>query len=177
LNERPDREAAKRRIMFVAGEDFYFLTYTLLLLLRELKALSEEQSLVDSRKVAYLADFLSSNADLQLVVTHAPLSQSARSRLSLLYDRAVARRIAVERLVEALPTRDLIRVSRPSVDVDRVHLVNQKDAAKLLEGQRFRSEVTRLAMLRKSVPQLRTMTLATLKQRLFGDRGVRTWGD
>jgi hypothetical protein len=129
MNERPDREAAKRRIMFVAGEDFYFLTYTLLVLLRQLKAVSPDRAFVDSRKLAYVADFLGSDTDLRLAVTDAPLSSSGRSRLSLLYDRAVARRIAVERLVEALAKRELIQVSHPSVDADRVHLAHSPDAA------------------------------------------------
>ncbi|MES1178239.1 MAG: hypothetical protein ABUL62_28210 [Myxococcales bacterium] len=177
MNERPDREAAKRRIMFVAGEDFYFLTYTLLVLLRELKAASAERALVDSRKLSYVADFLSSDADLQLAVTSAPLSSSARSRLALLYDRAVSRRIAVERLVEALATRGLIQVSRPSFDADRVHLVENAEVAKLLDDPRYSAEAARLKALRKNMPLLRTMTLETLKERLFAERGVRTWGD
>jgi hypothetical protein len=163
--------------MFVAGEDFYFLTYTLLVLLRELKAATADHALFDSRKLSYVADFLSSNADLQLAVTNAPLSPSARSRLSLLYDRAVARRIAVERLVEALATRGLVHVSRPSIDADRVHLVDNAEVAKLLEDPRYHAEVARLKALRKSLPLLRTMTLETLKERLFAERGVRTWGD
>lgn len=177
MNERPDREAAKRRIMFVAGEDFYFLTYTLLVLLRELKAVSEQQAFADSRKLAYVADFLGSNSDLHLALTDTTLSGSARSRLSLLYDRAVSRRIAVERLVDALAKRELLHVARRPFDVDHVYLRNQDDVARLLHGDRFKAETARLALLRKKVPHLRTMTLATLKDRLFGDRGVRTWGD
>jgi len=122
MNERPDREAARRRIMFVAGEDFYFLTYTLLVLLRDLGAASPERAFFDSRKLAYLADFLGSDTDLKLAITEAPLSEAARSRLALLYDRAVARRIAVERLVEAIEKRQLIHVAHSSRNADHVHL-------------------------------------------------------
>jgi hypothetical protein len=175
--ERPDREAAKRRIMFVAGEDFYFLAYTLFVLLRELKARSAEHSLLDSRKLAYLADFVGSDSDLNLAVTHAPLSAAARSRLALLYDRAVARRIAVERLVEALAKRDLIQMSRASGEADRLHLIETREVLALLASPLLEAEARRLKRLRQGLPHLRTMTLATVKDRLFGDRGVRTWGD
>jgi hypothetical protein len=175
--ERPDREAAKRRIMFVAGEDFYFLAYTLFVLLRELRANSAEHSLLDSRKLAYLADFLGSESDLHLVVTHAPLSIAARSRLALLYDRAVARRIAVERLVEALAKRELIQIARASGEADRLHLIETREVSDLLASSLLTAEVQRLKRLRQALPQLRMMTLATVKDRLFGDRGVRTWGD
>jgi hypothetical protein len=177
MSERPDREAAKRRIMFVAGEDFYFLSYTLFVLLKELKATSPDNSLADPRKLAYIADFVGGDSDLRLAVTTAPLSSSALSRLSLLYDRAVARRVAVERLVEALATRGLIHIDRRPDGKDRVHLVETHEVEMLLAGSYYRREVDRLKELRRVLPQLRTMTLATLKQSLFGDRGVRTWGD
>ena len=163
--------------MFVAGEDFYFLAYTCFVLLRELGATSAERPLIDSRKLAYLADFLGSSADLHLAVTAARLSGSAVSRLSLLYDRAVARRIAVERLVEALATRNLISVTRGRDGTDRVHLLANDDVTKLLDSRLLDAEKLRLKRLRKDLPQLRIMALDTLKNRLFGSRGVRTWGD
>lgn len=177
MSERPDREAAKRRIMFVAGEDFYFLAYTCFVLLRELKATSAEHALFDSRKISYVADFLGSDSDLHLAMTDAPLSVSARSRLSLLYDRAVARRVAVERLIEALAKRDWIRITRAPGDTDRLHLLENQEVSTLLASPLYAAEARRLKRLRQKIPLLRTMTLATLKDRLFGDRGVRTWGD
>jgi hypothetical protein len=177
MSERPDREAAKRRIMFVAGEDFYFLAYTCFVLLRELRATSPERALFDSRKLSYVADFLGSDSDLRLAVTSAPLSSSARSRLSLLYDRALARRVAVERLVEALAKRDLIHATRAQGETDRVHLLENAEVSTLLASPLYAAEAARLKRLRQSIPHLRTMMLAALKDRLFGDRGVRTWGD
>ncbi|WP_404364370.1 hypothetical protein ACIHQR_29975 [Corallococcus coralloides] len=177
MNERPDREAAKRRIMFVPGEDFYFLAYTFLVLLEGLGATSPDKALHDSRKLAYIADFMGGDSDLRLVITKAPLSASARSRLTLLYDRAVARRVAVERLVAALATRGLVCVVRNPEEEDRVYLGESRLATALLSSSTFQKEEERLKVLRGKIPQLRTMTLATFKQRLFGDRGVRTWGD
>ena len=176
MNERLNSEAARRRIIFVPGEDFYFLAYTLFVLLKEVGATSPERALVDSRKLSYIADFIGGDSDLRLATTSASLSPSAQSRLSLLYDRAVARRVAVERLVEALAKRGLIRVTRRPDEVDHVELLPPIPIAALLNDPSIRRK-ERLSLLRKSVPHLRTMTLETLKQRLFGDRGVRTWGD
>lgn len=172
-----DREAAKRRLMFVPGEDFYFLAYTLLIVLSELGARVPERALSDSKKLAYIADLIGGDSDLRLVTTTAPLSQPGQVRLALLYDRAVARRAAVQRIVDALATRGIISIARADNHIDRVHLLERDDVNSLLEGASFQAERRRLKLLRRIVPQLRTMTLATLKQRIFNDRGVRTWGE
>lgn len=170
------REAAKRRLMFVPGEDFYFLTYTLIIVLSELSANAPERPFRDSRKVAYIADLLGGDSDLRLVTTSAPLSSFGKARLALLYDRAVARRAAVQRIVDALHTRGLISIAR-SETIDCLHLLEKQDVKALLNEPLLQEERTRLKRLRGIIPQLRTMTLETLKQRLFDDREVRTWGD
>ena len=84
------REVNRRRMMFVAGEDFYFLAYTTLLILDNLKCTTSSNSFSDLRKVAYLADLLGSDADLGLALATTKLSEPGRARLALLYDRAAA---------------------------------------------------------------------------------------
>ena len=174
---RPGREAAKRRIMFLAGEDSYFLAYTAILLLSELDCTSAARPLVDAGKIAYLADFLGSDSDLRLALTSAKLGHAARARLSLLYDRAVARRAPLERLLEAVARQRLIAVTRASGEADRAHLLESPGVAALLKDDLYQGERERIARLRRSLSHLRTMTLATLKDRLFGSHEVRTWGD
>ena len=174
---RPEREAAKRRIMFLAGEDSYFLAYTAILLLSELECTSPTRALVDPGKTAYLADFLGSDSDLRLALTSAKLGHAGRARLSLLYDRAVARRAPLERLLEAVARHGLIEVTRASGEADRIHLLESPRAVALLKDDLFQGERQRIARLRRSLSHLRTMNLSTLKDRLFGSHEVRTWGD
>lgn len=177
MKQETSRESTKRRMMFVPGEDFYFLTYILLVLLNELNAKTEERSLSDSRKLAYLADFISGDSDLLLATSKSKLSSSGRARLSILYDRASARKIAAERLIEAICKHGLIKINRESGSVDKLYLVQSKKTEVLLSNLMYRKEVDRIKKLRKVLPMLRTMSLDTIKQRLFGDRGVLTWGD
>jgi hypothetical protein len=163
--------------MFVPGEDFYFLAYTLLFALAELQSRSMERALYDSRKLAYVADLVGSDSDLRLVTTTAHLSQPGRARLALLYDRAVSRRAAVQRIVEALATRGIIGLRRAEDHTDRIHLLEEVGVKALLESSSFDAERQRVKVLRQIVPHLRTMTLATMKEKLFDVRGVRTWGE
>ncbi len=134
-------------------------------------------ALTGGLKTAFVADLMGGDSDIHLVTTAAPLSTGARTRLSLLYDRAVARRGAVQRIVEALATRGLIGVTRRLDETDRVHLIQNDAVESLLKNPTFGAERERLKRLRRVVPHLRTMTLATVKERLFDDREVRTWGE
>lgn len=161
--------------MFVPGEDFYFLGYTLLVLLSELNATTAGRALSDSRKLAFVADLIGSDADLQLAMTASRLSDRGRARLSTLYDRAVARRLPVERLLEALARRQLIVLTRSPGEPDQVHAIEADHAKALVSNDLFAKERERIHTLRTLLPQLRTMTLATVQQRLFADKGVRTW--
>lgn len=172
-----EREAAKRRLMFVPGEDFYFLAYTTFVLLAELKSTAQERALHDSRKVAYLADLLGSDSDLRLALTLAPLNQSGRSRLALLYDRAAARHAPLERIEDALSRRGIVNFSREPGSPDRLFLKDSDAVTRLLSEALYDGERERIRKLRSSLPQLRTMTLATMKERLFARHGVHTWGD
>jgi len=171
------REANKRRLMFVPGEDFYFLVYTTLIVLDNLKCASASHEFSDLRKIAYLADLLGSDADLHLSLTTAPLGQSGRARLALLYDRAATRHLPLERIGDALARRGLVTFARKKGEPDRLFIANPETVTALLKSSLFDAERRRIGYLRRYLPQLRTMTLGTLKTRLFANHGVNTWGD
>lgn len=173
----PHRESAKKRIMFVAGEDSYFLVYTALLLLADLRCFSPEKGLADSMKIAYLADFISNASDLRLALLTGKISDpTARARLALLYDRAAARRAPLERVLEAISRRGLVSVERTSGGVDRMYLLPNTVSELLVANRLYDGERAHIGALRRLLPRIRTMKLSTLKDRLFGRHGVRTWG-
>jgi len=58
------KEFAKKRMMFIQGEDYNFLAYTLLIFLNEMGCHSEKTKFKDFRKIAYLIDFISGSPNL-----------------------------------------------------------------------------------------------------------------
>lgn len=54
-----DRLAIKKKIMFIKEEDYYFLTYNLLILLDVFKCHNEKTGFKFYQKIAYLIDFIS----------------------------------------------------------------------------------------------------------------------
>jgi hypothetical protein len=159
-------------MMFVAGEDFYFLAYTTLLIMAELGCTSTDRIYLDVTGIPYLADLVSHEADLKLALMKTPLSQTELARLSLLYDRAAARSVPFERVLTALVERGLLelRGRDPRSAYLKVAPTTLKLNDELFDGERER--IVRLRQLRLS--RIRRTTLTT---KLFGSHGVRTWGD
>lgn len=50
--------SAKKRLMFVTHDDFYFLTYNLILVLSALECTSKDKVFTDLKKIAYLIDLI-----------------------------------------------------------------------------------------------------------------------
>lgn len=168
----PDRDTLRRRMMFVASEDYYFLSYTLLLTLSELRL-----PLVEPKKVALMADFIGSDHDMLLLETTSRLSVAAQSRLGLLYDRAISRRLPLQRVLHALEMRSWICVTRTSGQPDEVLLMARDEVLRALESPIYSQEKARIRRIRSLYPRLRTMTLSTLRERVFDRKGVRTWDE
>jgi len=159
--------------MFVAGEDFYFLAYTTLLILDELDCHSPAKLYRDIRGIAYVADIIGHESDLKLAISEKPLSLAQISRLSLLYDRAVARRAPFERVIAALAERGLIEL----VGSDPKGAYLKADARQLqLDDDIFAGERGRISQLRR-VSRLSIAGKAKVQERLFQGHGVRTWDD
>lgn len=177
LDSNNEREAARRQLMFVPGEDFYFLAYTTFILLAEFKCNGPEKLFVDTRKIAYVADMLGSDSDLRTATSAARLSSAGRSRLAVLYDRAAARHAPLERIMTALARRGIITSRRTHGEPDQISLREDTAVEALIGMDAFDAERHRLRVLRRSVPLLRTMSLYTLKERLYRAHGVFTWGD
>lgn len=168
-----DHESVRRRLMFVPGEDFYFLAYTILLVFDELGCRAPERRYRDVDGIAYLADLISHEADLKLALSEEPLSPTQRSRLCLLYDRASARRAPFQRVLAALAERGFIDVMGTD---PRGAFLKSIPPVRGLDSELFAGERSRIAKLRK-VLRLSNAGRAKVQERLFEAHGVQTWND
>lgn len=176
-----DREKhnAKKRMMFVAGEDFYFLTYTLLIALDSLGAKDKHLILKDYRKLAFLSEVMSSPLLARLVESNEKtvvLADSDRRLLFSSYERSVSRIPLLFRLLYALEKQSIVGVVTDAHIVS-VFLGTSDAAVELARDQGFASERRRMAAIRSRLPRLRTSQLPSLLSELFNKYGVRTWLD
>jgi hypothetical protein len=176
----PERELARRRMHFVAGEDLYFLTYTTLLVLDEFGCTSNEKALRDFRKVAFVADFVASPrlaAGLTLWSGQpARVNREDRDLLRAVHDRGVARIQLVFRLLYVLENRGLVAIeSSEKARLLSLHLCEAPTVRTLIDNDMFQPERRHIGTLRKVLPKFRSASLPYVLDGLFGRFGVSTW--
>ena len=174
------RESVKKRIMHSTGDDFYFLTYNLLLLASEFKCLSKEKAFVDHRKVAFLLSFVSDPWLTQLALRCKGAdrfpSNADRSVLARVYADGSGRIHLMTRLLFASERKGILTLypgkRKQSIDFS---INTETLPAQFLENPIFEMEKTNVKHLRKLLPQLRTGKLSSMLERLFSESGVQVW--
>lgn len=174
------REAVKKRMMYSKGDDFYFLTYNLLILTSELKCFSEDKVFVDHRKVAFLVGFVSNPWLTDLASRckgpNATPANIDRSELAKTYADGSARIHLMTRLLFASERKGLLTLypgkRKHSIDFS-INKTALPDG--FLSNPIFEMERENVAQLRKLLPQLRNGKLSSLLERLFVENGVQVW--
>lgn len=176
----PGDQESRRRLMFIGGEDFNFLTYNMLVVLDELKCRSESIPFFDHRKLAFLIDFVSSPNVAEILGrrsnNQAPLSKQDVHTLTTAYAKGVTRQPLVARVTHALQKRNLL-----VTEVDQEHSISRLWLNKpeinpaFFKGELFALERTNFRSIRPLCSRLRTVKFETFIDRFFGDLGVLTW--
>lgn len=167
--------------MFMPGEDFYFLTYNTIVFLSELGCISAKNSFRDYRKIAYLADIVSSESIMRFVSYNfrskpGNISMDDRHYLSLLYDHAVSRGLPLRRLIYALSKKGILAIC-PDEEQKSIYISDMKSANVLLSSGTYALEQKHVRELKLLIPRIRTLKLSTLIDKLFSSYGVTTWED
>lgn len=172
---------AKKRLMFVKGEDFYFITYNILLLLNALRCDGPSRPFKDHRRLAFLIDFVA-DPRLTAIINRRRLiparSVHPRDRHELVraYSNGSGRIHLVTRLVWAMETKGLVSIMRGDKAVAaNVTLVPEKVPADFLGSELYEQERQNISALTTLMPKLRTSSLETTLDVLFRQQGVPTW--
>ena len=174
------REQVKKRMMYTKGDDFYFLTYNLLVLASELKCTSEQKKFVDHRKAAFLVGFVSNPWSSRLVLqtrqSNRLPSNSDRADLAKIYADGSARIHLLTRLLFASERKGIVSLypgtRGHSIDFS-VNMETLPNA--FLTNPIFEMEKTNISLIRKVMSTIRTAKFDTFLQRFFVDNGVQTW--
>ena len=174
------REQVKKRMMYTKGDDFYFLTYNLLVLASELKCTSERKKFVDHRKAAFLLGFVSdpwiSKLVLQIKGAERLPSSSDRADLAKIYADGSARIHLLTRLLFASERKGIVSLYPGTRGHSIDFSVNVENLPEdFLASPIFEMEKTNISLLRKLMSTMRTAKLDTFLERFFSDNGVQTW--
>lgn len=171
---------AKKRMMFIKGEDYNFLSYNIIVLLESLACNEEKRSFTDHRKLSFLVDFVSQPSLASIVARRNRLSSALSRRdlksLHAAYADGESRKHFVERVLYSLNANKKITLSK----VEGAHYANLWINSTAVPEEFRRSELFALerdniARIREISPQIRTCGLSALLANFFEKQGVQVW--
>lgn len=180
ITETSPENDAKKRLMFLTEEDFYFLSYNCLLLLAHLKSKSADEAFHDIRKLSYLIEFVS-NSYLAKIISekseNSYLSPRDKSELAKVYKKARDRLPMMNRLLHSMEKKGILSLvpNREKNTID-AFLVEQSLPKGFISAELFKSERNNLAGITKG-RRIRTCSLNALLESIFRKNGVATWLD
>ncbi|MCX2485700.1 hypothetical protein [Pedobacter sp. MR2016-24] len=162
-----NKNAAKKRLMFIQKEDYNFLAYNTILLLDVLGCTSETRKFKDFRKIAYLIDFINEGGNPE---------SFDQSELSRIYQRAQIKKKLLHHLLIILKNRKLIGVSvNGSTKTIDLWLNKESVPEDFLNAEFFSREISNINSLKSTLGTFKGFTMKTLSDKIFKQNNVLTW--
>ena len=171
-------DSIKKQIMYVNGEDYYLLTYSLILLLKELGCVNEQKIFKDYRKIAFLIDFISDRSLVSIIKKcyeeNSPVkNQSDRQQLLNARESGYLRIKLLSRLLYSLERSELIGIStngeKGSFDI---WLRKENIEKSFFNKDTFKLEKQNLVKLKSFVKGASRLNIETLNNKLFRNNGI-----
>ncbi|QRY55935.1 hypothetical protein [Sphingobacterium siyangense] len=164
-----NKSSAKKRLMFIQKEDYNYLAYSTIILLKLLDCTTETNRFRDFRKIAYLVDFVNEGGEP---------SRFETQHLADIYNKAQIKKKLLHHLIIVLKNREIISVSvnKKSQTID---LWLNKDAIPLdfFDIKMFENEMSNVEELKKVMTlKVRSMPIKSLVKKIFDDNNILTWG-
>lgn len=167
----------KRPLFFISSEDFYFVAYSILLVLEFLGG--SQKRVKDHRKLTYLIQFVSDSRLIgilsrtqQRIVTN-PLD---REFLFSSFTNAELHKREVFKILFSLERGGYVSIQRTDVaEILDVTLVTGRLPKVFFGNDHFDEERRNADELKNLVPKISMLTFESLLERLYADRGVRVW--
>ncbi len=180
MNVINHKKYVKKSIMFIKGEDFYFLAYNILVLLDVLNCIEDKRVFRDYRKLSYLIDFISDYKLNQIIryysTANKQLNPYDHELLTRAYSNALIRKNQILKLLHFLEKRKLVMLVRDKRN-STLNLYLKKDfrEKKFLNSELFDSEKQNSILLKNLIPRLSSLKFDTLQNTLFEIYGIKTW--
>jgi hypothetical protein len=171
--------SVKKKIMFSKGDDFYFLSYNILLILYGMDCFCGQRTFKDYRKLSFLIDFVSNRNLAQTASSNMILLNPVdRELFTRAYANGMLRLNQVIRLLFTLEKRGFVTLER-ELGADTVNVCLNKEAIdkSFFNKDLFKPELNNLKLIKASVQRTTVLTLENLLTRLFDNHGIRRWAN
>lgn len=167
-----------KRLNFLVGEDFYFLTYTVLNAVNVFTS-AAGSAFKDHRKLSHLVQLIADERLVGLLSRYSDRKISNpvdREFLFAAFTRSELHKREVYKLLLALDKRGYVTLSKTTKPEALDVLLNRSQLPDaFLTSTEFDSERTNADHLKKLMPRLGSMTLETFMDRIYTSKGLSIW--
>lgn len=180
MSDKQQKLNVKKRLMFNKEEDYYFITYNVLVFLNTLGCTSEKKKFTDYTKLAYIIPFVSNNGLLDIVVKYNQLQrQPSKEETEILRDTYIKSRLRLKLLTSiffALEHNQIIGLKkndrRSCIDI---WINKDKIPKKFLHASIFKIEKENSLRIKSEIQYLTSLSVKKLLESLYTSKGVRVW--
>ncbi len=167
-----------RRLNHLVGEDFYFLSYSILLALRIFPP--RGSMFRDHRKLAHVIQFVSDSRLLSILdrSQNKEVENAVdRELLFAAFSKGESLKREIYKLLLSMDQRSLITATPSTANRGSVDVALNYDSisADFFNNELFDLERKNAKSLRGLVPRISTLTMETFVDRVYVNRGVRAW--
>ncbi|MEE6141203.1 hypothetical protein V2151_05085 [Bacillus cereus] len=170
----------KKRIMFNRDEDYYFITYNILIILKAYGCKNSKSKWIDYRKLSYLLPLVSNSSLLDLYIRYIDDNRiPPKEDIELLRDTYFKSKLRLKLITSILFTLEANQLVSLMKN-DRRHTIdiwiNQESISKtFFKSELFEAEVQNINKLKNTIPRLKSLSTKTLLERLYTNNGVSVW--
>ncbi|MCY4495473.1 MAG: hypothetical protein OXB92_16640 [Acidimicrobiaceae bacterium] len=168
--------SAKKRLMYVSGEDFYIYCYSVFVILDSLGC-RDGKYFRDYRKLAFLTDIISDDKKVYVISHSSGGKLNPKDYECLLdsYSNGLTLRSELLKLLFVLEKRCYVSLNRGKAQEINVTLTKGNLPNDFFNNDFFESESRNIKNISKKVGRLALLTLGAMLNKIYVDNGVRTW--
>lgn len=172
-----DHTSIKKRIMFIKGEDYNFLTYNIFIILNFLNCVDNKSTLKDHRKLSFLIDFVSDEKLIDIIdkrfeVEEAQINDFDRELLNQSYTNSLLRIKTINQLVFTLTNEGYINLRSKKLDKLNISLNKQMVSNEFFKDSLFKKERENILRLKNIVQRISVIDISNMLEKLYYKHGV-----
>ena len=167
-----------RRLSHLSGEDYYYMTYLLILCLDKFSA-KTSRIFNDHRKLSYLIHIISSSP-LVNIITCTPESYVSNAQdkdlLYSSYTNGTVHAKDIYKLLLTLEIKGFVEVLKTnSPEVLNVKIINKNIPLEFFDEKLFHRELSNIDGLKSSLNKISVIGLRTFVDKVYTSKGLRVW--
>ncbi|MFJ4546314.1 hypothetical protein ACIP1X_22300 [Pseudomonas sp. NPDC088885] len=170
-------EAAKKNLMFISTDDFYLLTYSIIIIL-DCLGCTKGKEFKDYRKLPFIVELINNKRNI-LTLEATPIEKLHKKDKDFLfqsYTNGLAKRSETLKILFTLEKKGYVSLQQGSIETLVNITLNKDNLPKdFLSKKVFDSEYQNCQKFKTIIQRSTALTLDTFLSKIYRDRGVKIW--